>query len=69
MQGRLLRAGVRVEAGVYWELLGMTGLVKARRVLDEVAREIPYFAAAAEPVGPLGVDLKAGQVAEAATTN
>ncbi len=62
-------AGVRVEAGVYWELLGMTGLVKARRVLDEVAREIPYFAAAAEPVGPLGVDLKAGQVAEAATTN
>ena len=30
-------AGVRVEAGVYWELLGRSGLVKPRRVLDEVA--------------------------------
>jgi NADH-quinone oxidoreductase subunit G len=61
-------AGVRVEAGVYWELLGMPGLVKARRVLDEVAREIAYFAAAAETVGPLGLDLKAAAPAETATT-
>ncbi len=51
--------GVRVEAGVYWQLLGETGLVKARRVLEEVAREIPFFAAAADGVGSLGVELKA----------
>jgi NADH-quinone oxidoreductase subunit G len=61
-------AGVRVEAGVYWELLSMPGMIKARRVLDEVAREIPFFAAAIDPVGPLGVDLKTGKLAEAATT-
>ncbi len=60
-------AGVRVEAGVYWELLSMPGLVKARRVLDEVAREIPFFSAALDPVGPLGVDLTSPVLAEAAT--
>jgi NADH-quinone oxidoreductase subunit G len=60
-------AGVRVEAGVYWELLSMPGLVKARRVLDEVAREIPFFYAAIDPVGPLGVELTSPVLAEAAT--
>ncbi|MEX2113222.1 MAG: molybdopterin-dependent oxidoreductase [Pirellulales bacterium] len=58
--------GVRVEAGVFWQLLTETGLVKVRRVLDEVAREIAFFAAAAEPVGPMGMDLKAGAPAEPA---
>ncbi len=62
-------AGVRVEASVFWELLGMPRLVKARQVLDEVAREIAFFAAAAEPVGPLGIDLKAPASATAATTD
>ncbi len=52
-------AGVRVEASVYWELLTMSGLVKARRVLDEVAQEIEFFSGALDSVGPLGVDLKA----------
>ncbi len=61
-------AGVRVEAGVFWELLGAAGMVKARRVLDEIAAEIAYFAAAAEPVGPLGVDLKAAVPAEPAVS-
>jgi NADH-quinone oxidoreductase subunit G len=56
-------AGVRVEAGVYWQLLGETGLVKARRVLDEVAGEIGYFAAAAGPVPPVGIDLKVNLLA------
>jgi hypothetical protein len=58
---------VRTEGSVYAELLGMTGLIKARRVLDEVAREISFFAAAADPVGPFGVDLKASTLAEATT--
>ena len=60
-------AGVRVEAGVYGELLSMPGLVKVRRVLDEVAREIPFFYAALDPVGPLGVELTSPVLAETAT--
>jgi predicted molibdopterin-dependent oxidoreductase YjgC len=62
-------AGVRVEAGVYWQLLGKPGLVKVRRVLEEIAQEISYFAAAFEKVGPLGVDLKASAPAEAMTAS
>jgi len=58
-------AGVRVESGVYWELLQREGLVKPRRVMEEIAAEIPFFAAAAQPVGPLGVDLKAAATAPA----
>ncbi|MBI3838306.1 MAG: (2Fe-2S)-binding protein [Planctomycetia bacterium] len=61
-------AGVRVEAGLFWQLLGVPGLVKARRVLDEIAKEIAFFSAAIDLVGPLGVDLKAGVLAEAAAT-
>jgi NADH-quinone oxidoreductase subunit G len=61
-------AGVRVEASVFGELLSTSGLVRARRVLDEIAREIPFFAAASEPVGELGIDLKAGRATEAAIT-
>jgi NADH-quinone oxidoreductase subunit G len=58
-------AGVRVEASVYWQLLGQSGLYKARRVLDEVAGEIAYFAAAAGPISPVGVDLKVNLLATA----
>lgn len=61
--------GVRMEAGVYWELLGMTGLFKARRALDELAGDVPFFSRAAEGVDPLGVDLKAEAAAEAATAS
>ncbi len=61
-------AGVRVEAGVYWQLLAMPGLVKARRVLDEIAKEITFFSAAIDPLGPLGAVLKSRVLAEAATT-
>jgi NADH-quinone oxidoreductase subunit G len=61
-------AGVRVEAGVYWQLLRKAGLVKARRVLDEVAGEIGYFAVAAGPIPPIGVDLKVNQLAAAGSS-
>lgn len=61
-------AGVRVEASVYCELLGSNGMVKARKVLEEVAREIPFFSAAAGEVGPLGVELKICEIAAAAAT-
>ena len=40
-----------------------TGLYQARAVLDEVAREIAYFAAAAGPLPAVGVDLKVNQLA------
>ncbi len=60
-------AGVRVAGSVYWELSGEIGLYKSRRVLDEVAERIAFFAPAAEPVGPLGVDLKT-PVLEVTTT-
>ncbi len=58
-------AGVRVEGGIYWRLLGEPGLYKARRVLDEVAATIRYFSVAADPVPPVGVDLKANLLAAA----
>jgi NADH-quinone oxidoreductase subunit G len=58
-------AGVRVEAGIYWRLLGQPGLYKARRVLDEVADTIRYFSVASRPVSPIGVDLKANLLAAA----
>jgi NADH-quinone oxidoreductase subunit G len=56
-------AGVRVEASVYWQLLGRSGMYKARRVLTELAHEIPAFAAAAGPVPDVGVDLKVNLLA------
>ncbi len=59
-------AGVRIELGVYSELLKTPGLPRARRVLDEVAREIPFFSAAAEAVGPLGIELKSVAPAQTA---
>jgi NADH-quinone oxidoreductase subunit G len=61
-------AGVRVELGVYAELLELVGMIKPRPILDEIAQEIPYFAAAVDPVGSLGMDLKAKRAAEVTQT-
>ena len=57
-------AGVRVEAGLYWELLGENGMFNARRVLSEIATEIIYFSAATDDVPEVGVDLKVNLLAE-----
>jgi hypothetical protein len=56
-------AGVKLEGHLFWQLGGRAGLYRARTVLDEVAREIGYFAAAQETVSPTGVDLKVNQLA------
>ncbi len=57
-------AGVKVEGQLYWQLLGMPGLYNARHALDELSREIGYFAAAASgPIPDVGVDLKVNQLA------
>jgi NADH-quinone oxidoreductase subunit G len=58
-------AGVHVEGRLYWQLLGRAGLYKSRSVLEEVATEIAYFAAALEPVPATGVDLKVNMLAGA----
>lgn len=54
--------GVMVEGNLYWRLLGRSGMYQARQVLEELARENSYFAAAAEPVPETGVDLKVNLV-------
>ena len=56
-------AGVMVEGQLYWRLLGRAGMYNARRVLDDVAREIIDFAVAAQPVPELGIDLRMNQIA------
>ncbi|MBN2578029.1 MAG: 2Fe-2S iron-sulfur cluster binding domain-containing protein [Pirellulales bacterium] len=56
--------GVRTEASLYWELLGRKGMFQARKVLDEIAREIIYFSAAIGPVPETGIDLKSNLLAE-----
>jgi NADH-quinone oxidoreductase subunit G len=56
-------SGVHPEGSLFWELLGRSGLYDARAVLDEVAREILYFSAAARPVPEVGIDLKVNLLA------
>ena len=55
--------GVHVEGNLYWRLLERPGMYRAEAVMGEVAREIGYFAAAAEPYGPIGLDLKVNLLA------
>jgi NADH-quinone oxidoreductase subunit G len=55
--------GVHAEGSLYWQLLERKGLYDARAVLDDLAREIIYFSAAAGPVPPVGIDLKVNWIA------
>jgi NADH-quinone oxidoreductase subunit G len=59
-------AGVKTEGQLYWQLLGRPGLYRASEVLAEIAREIVYFAPAAQGVPEVGVDLKVTQLAASA---
>ena len=56
-------AGVHVEGGVYWQLLSMPGMYRARKALSELAAEVIYFAAAAGLVPAVGIDLKVNLLA------
>jgi NADH-quinone oxidoreductase subunit G len=56
-------AGVLTEGQLYWQLLKKPGLYRAAGVLDDMAREIPYFAAAVRGVPEVGLDLKVNQLA------
>ncbi len=55
--------GVRAEGSLFWQMLGRKGLYQARAVLDDLSREIPYFAAAKGPIPPTGLDLKVNMLA------
>ncbi len=52
-----------VEGQVFWRLLGRSGLYQPRDVLQDVAHEIGYFAAALGKIPDVGVDLKVNQLA------
>jgi NADH-quinone oxidoreductase subunit G len=56
-------AGVRPEGSLLWELLGMPGLYPARQMLDQIAREIPYFHLAGGPIPETGIDLTLNRLA------
>jgi hypothetical protein len=56
--------GVLTEGQFYWRLLKRPGLYRAAEVLQDIAREIAYFSAAAEGVPEHGIDLKVNQLAE-----
>jgi NADH-quinone oxidoreductase subunit G len=56
-------AGAWVEGPLYARLLGITGLYNSRRVLSDVAAEIPYFHVAGDEIPHTGVDLKLNQLA------
>ena len=55
--------GVKVEGQLYWQLLGKSGLYNASAVLEEIGREIAFFAPAIGGVPDVGVDLKVNQLA------
>jgi NADH-quinone oxidoreductase subunit G len=57
-------AGVLTEGQLYWQLLKKPGLYRAHEVLQDIARDMVYFSAAAEGVPDVGVDLKVNQIAE-----
>jgi NADH-quinone oxidoreductase subunit G len=50
-------SGIRVEGGLYWELLGRPGLYQPRLVLDELSAAIPYFRPAAMAVPEIGLEM------------
>ena len=56
-------AGAWAEGQLYWRLTDLPGLFNSRKVLSDVAAEIPYFAAAADEIPATGIDLKLNQLA------
>ncbi len=58
-------SGVKTEAQLLWQLLGRVGLYKSSQVLEDVARDIAFFAPILGGVGEHGVDLRVNMIAEA----
>jgi NADH-quinone oxidoreductase subunit G len=59
MTGRAIRPpwGIRVEGGLYWEILGRPGMYQARTALDDVASAIAYFRPAYAAVPESGLEM------------
>ena len=57
--------GVRAEGALFWQMLGRKGLYNSRAVLDDLSREVLYFAPAAGPLPETGLDMKINKLAEA----
>ncbi len=57
--------GVRTEGSLLWDLLGRKGLYDSQAVLQEIAREIVFFSAAAGTIPETGVDLRGNLLAGA----
>jgi NADH-quinone oxidoreductase subunit G len=55
--------GVRSEGALFWQMLGRKGLYNARAVLDDLSREILYFAPAAGPIAETGLNMKINRLA------
>ena len=61
--------GVRAEGSLFWQMLGGTpgtpgrGLYNSRTVLDDLSREVLYFAPAAGPLPETGLDMKINKLA------
>jgi NADH-quinone oxidoreductase subunit G len=51
------------EGKLYWQLAGYEGPYRPDKVLEELAREIPYFRAALPPVPETGIDLRVNLLA------
>ncbi len=56
--------GVRAEGSLFWQMLGRKGLYNSRTVLDDLSREVLYFAPAAGPLPDTGLDMKINKLAE-----
>jgi NADH-quinone oxidoreductase subunit G len=56
--------GVRGEGPLYWQMLGRRGLYNSRAVLDDLSREVLYFAPAAGPIADTGLDMKINRLAD-----
>ncbi len=57
-------AGVLSEGQLLWRLLGRQGLYRPAQVLQEIAREIPFFSAASGAIPAHGLDLRIHLLAE-----
>jgi NADH-quinone oxidoreductase subunit G len=60
--------GVKTDGQFLWGLSGRGGLYKADKVLDDVGREIAFFAPAIGGVSEHGIDLRVNMIAEPAGT-
>jgi NADH-quinone oxidoreductase subunit G len=56
--------GVRAEGSLFWQMLGRRGLYNSRAVLDDLSREVLYFAPAAGPLPETGLDMKINKLAK-----